>query len=58
MSSRYDSNDQAHLPAGRGELCVTDNLHAPPVRCSAWFGLLTLNAPLFFPLPSVKARSQ
>ncbi len=33
-------NDQAHLPARLSELRTPESLHAPPVRCSAWFGLL------------------
>src|SRR5947208_3254662 len=27
-------NDPAHLPAGLGELRISESLHAPPVRCS------------------------
>src|SRR5262245_27246782 len=38
---RARPNDPAHRPAGRGELHIMKSLHAPPVRCSAWFGMTT-----------------
>jgi len=31
-------NAKTHLPAGLSELRATKSLHAPPVRCSVWFG--------------------
>src|SRR5438270_12471029 len=32
-------NDPAQQPAGPSELHVGESLHAPPVCCSAWFGV-------------------
>src|SRR5215203_6608755 len=37
-------NDKAQRPAGLGELSFSESLHAPPVRCSAWFPVLRLAA--------------
>jgi hypothetical protein len=31
-----------HSPAGLSEVHVTDSLHAPPIRCSVWFGVTPL----------------
>jgi hypothetical protein len=49
------ANDQAHLPRRRGELGVSKSPHAAAVRCSAWFGVLTVKRPPTASLVSVSA---
>jgi len=38
MTAPQEPNNQAHLPVGLSELWTPESLHAPPVRCSGWFG--------------------